>query len=471
MAGKIFLNYRRSDAEAWADRVFERLKAHLPSADVFMDIDGHIPLGLPWATWLDSHVAACDLMLVLIGRTWVVEFQARSGPEERDYVRVEIESALSRKIPVVPVFLGDAPAPSPANLPVSIRPLLELQATRLHRTSFETDAKALIEGVVRSIKLARGDAVQTVRPSITPVSPGDKYPPEGRIKVDARIANGAPEGWFKPGAGKAEWFKDHDAGPEMVVVPTGSFMMGSPESEPQRHDNESPRHKVSIARPFAVGRHEITRGEFAAFIHETGYTTGDANVWTDMVWRNDPDISWRNPGFAQDDKHPVVCVSWDDAKAYTKWLSQQSGKSYRLLTEAEWEYAARAGTTTPFWWGSSITPAQANYNGGYTYAGGSEGEYREATVPVGSFSPNPWGLFNVHGNVWEWCDDVWHDTYHGAPSDGSVRLKRGDSTSRILRGGCWAALPSYSRAARRVGYPPRGGGNTFGFRVGRTLPS
>jgi hypothetical protein len=152
-----FINYRCADADARADRVFERLKGRLPDADVLMDIDGNIPLGLPWAAWLDSQVAACDLMLVLIGRTWVAEFQARSGPRERDYVSVEIESALSRKVPVVPVFLGDAPVPPPASLPTCIRPLLELQAARLQRTSFETDTQVLIDGVVRSIKLARGE--------------------------------------------------------------------------------------------------------------------------------------------------------------------------------------------------------------------------------------------------------------------------------------------------------------------------
>jgi TIR domain len=155
MSGKIFLNYRRSDAEAWADRVYERLTAQFARDDVFMDIDGRVPLGRPWATWLDSQVAACDVMLVLIGGNWVAGFEARSGPEARDYVRVEIERALARDIPVVPVFLGDVAVPSPASLPASIRPLIDLQAIRLQRGSFDTDVKALIDGVVRSIALAR----------------------------------------------------------------------------------------------------------------------------------------------------------------------------------------------------------------------------------------------------------------------------------------------------------------------------
>jgi hypothetical protein len=157
MTGKIFINYRRIDAEAWADRLFERLKEQLPDADAVMDINGNIPFGLPWVDWIASQVAACDLMLVLIGRNWAAEFHARSSLGERDYVCVEIETALSRKIPVVPVLLGDASIPSAANLPEAIRPLLNLQAARLQRTSFESDVKTLIDGIARSIRIVRGE--------------------------------------------------------------------------------------------------------------------------------------------------------------------------------------------------------------------------------------------------------------------------------------------------------------------------
>jgi len=168
MQGKVFLNYRRADAEAWADRLFERLIRQFPRENVFMDIDGHIPVGFPWADWLDAQVAACDLMLVLIGRTWVAEFKSRSEPGERDFVRVEIESALKRKIPVVPVFLGDAPMPKPAELPETMRPLLALQAARLNRASFDNDAETLLKGVARSIALTRPEVVAK---DVTPAVP------------------------------------------------------------------------------------------------------------------------------------------------------------------------------------------------------------------------------------------------------------------------------------------------------------
>lgn len=481
MTGKIFLNYRRADAEAWADRLFERLIKQFPRENVFMDIDGNIPLGLPWATWLDQQVAACDLMLVLIGRGWVAEFQARAAPDERDFVRVEIESALARKIPVVPVFLGDAPIPHSAELPGSVRPLLALQAARLQRQNFDSDAEGLITGVSRSISLARGEewppkspnhpGTRTVNSPHRPYS-ADRYRSEGRIKIGSPFVHGAPEGWFLPGNGKAEWFKDHEHGPEMVVVPAGNFMMGSPDSELERFDYEGPHHKVTIGKSFAVGRHAVTRGQFAAFVQVTGHKLdGGAYVWTGREWKLDPKASWRNPGFAQDDSHPVVCVNWEDARVYVAWLSRQAGATYRLLSEAEREYVARASTTTPFWWGATISPTQANYNGtAEPYMGGGEkGEWRKATMPVGSFSTNPWGLFNVHGNVWEWCEDVWHETYEGGPDDGSAWLDGGYGALRVVRGGSWGYPPQYHRSAYRSGLRPDDRGSVLGFRVARTL--
>ena len=155
--------------------------------------------------------------------------------------------------------------------------------------------------------------------------------------MDATIVHGAPDGWFLPGNGKAEWFKDHEMGPEMVVVPGGKFRMGSPKTEPERGDEESPLHWVTIARPFGVA---TIRPHAVSSPHSS----------TTRLTRRKSKARWRNPGFPQDDSHPVVWVSWEDAKAFVAWLSSQSGRAYRLLTRTEWEYAAD-GTTTPFWWG------------------------------------------------------------------------------------------------------------------------
>ena len=283
----------------------------------------------------------------------------------------------------------------------------------------------------------------------------DRWRAEKRIKLEGVIPHGAQEGWFLPGAGKTEWFKDFEGGPEMVV-PAGSFMMGSPENEPERFSDEDPHHRVIIPKPFAIGRFAVTFDEWDAALSAGG------------VSYNPADNGWGRA------RRPVINVSWDDANAYIAWLNGNApGKPYRLLSEAEWEYACRAGTDTPFWWGSSITPEQANYDGNYAYAGGgSKGAYREKTVAVESFQPSPWGLYQVHGNVWEWCEDCWNDSYNGKPD----KLKQtggawtvGDCARRVLRGGSWFNYPRNLRAAIRGSYGTENRGIKVGFRVARTF--
>jgi formylglycine-generating enzyme required for sulfatase activity len=243
--------------------------------------------------------------------------------------------------------------------------------------------------------------------------------------------------------------------PEMAVVPAGSFTMGAPDGEKEWSSDEGPQHVVTIGRPFAVGKVHVTVDQFAAFVKETGFTAHSG-------------CDWRNPGFAQGGSHPAVCVSWDDANAYATWLARKTGKPYRLLSEAEWEYAARAGTATPFWWGSSITPAQANYDGNYVYAGGgSKGVYRKGTVPAGSFDANPWGLYNIHGNAYQWTTDCYHDSYSGAPADGSAWTAGNCRSGRVVRGGSWVDKPWDLRAANRDRNSDEG--NYLGFRLARTL--
>jgi formylglycine-generating enzyme required for sulfatase activity len=164
----------------------------------------------------------------------------------------------------------------------------------------------------------------------------------------------------------------------------------------------------------------------------------------------------------------VINVSWDDAKEYVAWLSRKTGKAYRLLSEAEWEYAARAGTTTPFSTGERITTDQANFNGNYTYGGSAKGTCREKSIQVGSSKPNAFGLYDMHGNVWEWVEDCYQDSYVSAPADGSVRTS-GDCSDRVLRGGSWYYDPEFLRSAYRYWLAPGGQNFNFGFRVGRTL--
>ena len=210
--------------------------------------------------------------------------------------------------------------------------------------------------------------------------------------------------------------------------------MGSPASETKRNDDEGPQHKVRIPEPFAAGKFEVTKAQFVAFVNDTGHDAGN-KCWTyeGGKFKERSGRSFRNPGFSQGGDHPVACVSWDDAKAYVTWLSGKTGKTYRLLSEAEWEYAARAGTTTPFSTGRRITPDQANFKGIYTYNGSSKGRYRKKTLTVGSFGENAFGLYDMHGNVWEWVEDCLSGNYKGAPKDGSVHNERRLRSARSAR--------------------------------------
>ena len=233
--------------------------------------------------------------------------------------------------------------------------------------------------------------------------------------------------------------------------------------------DETPVRDVTFSQVFAAGRHAITVKQFSDFAADTGYTPdGPCYVHEQGQWRARDDRSYLQPGFAQADSHPAVCINWNDAAAFIAWLARKSGKKYRLLTEAEREYVARAGTTTPYWWGNTITSEQANYDGTVAYGRGRRSTYRKATVPVDSFKPNPWGLYQVHGNVAEWVQDCWNPSYKGAPRDGSAWLS-GDCDLRALRGGSWGYTPTDIRAAYREGVPMLRRYYHIGFRVGRTL--
>jgi formylglycine-generating enzyme required for sulfatase activity len=247
-------------------------------------------------------------------------------------------------------------------------------------------------------------------------------------------------------------FKECDKCPEMIVVPAGSFKMGSAENEPEREADEGPQHAVKLVRDFAVGRFVVTFAEWDACAAEGG-----------CKGYRPADQGWGRGA------QPVINVSWNDAKAYVEWLAKKTQKPYRLLTEAEWEYVARAATATPFWWGNSITPTQANYNGNNSYAGGQTGEYRAKTLPVSWFDPNPFGLYQVHGNVIEWVEDCVHDSYEGAPADGSA-WKSAECSNRMTRGGAFSSDPASLRSAAR--YPTRADARSpqKGFRIARTLP-
>jgi formylglycine-generating enzyme required for sulfatase activity len=510
LVAKIFINYRREDAKDQAARLRDRLTARdaFGEANVFMDVD-RLLAGQRFDLELQKALAGTDVFLAVIGPRWMDILRARQASGERDYVLEEIVEALKRGLPVIPVLVDRAPLPRPADLPQDIRDLVLHQKHDLIYESFGRDIAALIGDIKLLLKMrakpssrppwkaiaalalavvsasgyfllpsrvsqpvvpavdvpgsAQAPAVAHEKPNDTQVvvvAPPKSPPALPQPIEDAcdgilvTVALSSKKPCIKPGSGQS--FKDCPDCSEMVIVPSGSFMMGSPESEAGREfwkkGTESPRHEVFIGKPFAVGKFSVTFEEWDACMSH-----GGCNGYRPS------DEGWGRG------RQPVINVFWDDAATYVNWVSKKAGKRYRLLTEAEREYVTRAGTTTPFWWGSTISTRRANYDGKYTYSGGLKGERRNKPLNVDAFEPNPWGLYNVHGNVWEWVSDCWVDSYQDAPRDGMISATDGDCISRVIRGGAWSYIVWNLRAASRYRFPSPTRGKDIGFRIARAL--
>lgn len=276
-----------------------------------------------------------------------------------------------------------------------------------------------------------------------PAAPPRQIQPWGMAPLSAEI-----EAELKP----KDSFKECPDCPEMVVVPKGTFMMGTPESEPERSKGEDPVHRVTIARPFAVGRFSISFDEWDACLADGGCRGNKLNDWGRAGGR-----------------FPAQGVKFSDAEAYLAWLSKKVGRTYRLPSESEREYFTRAGTTTPFWFGKTITPQNAAYRYSMNYANGPSGQDRKGPAPVDSFAPNPFGLYQVHGNVYELTQDCFNKRYtQDTPTDGSPWLE-GNCAERMIRGGEWNGWAATLRSGYRYSMLGEGGG--YSFRVVRTLPA
>lgn len=522
MTAKVFISYRRDDSAGQAGRVHDRLAQEFGRDLLFMDVDA-VPLGADFIKVLREEVAQCDVLLAIIGPNWLNvrdEEGNRRLDNKNDFVRNEIATALQRDIPVIPILLDGAKIPKSEQLPKDLEALTARNGLDVRHASFHIDIDRLItslrgqSGLVGALTLPRstlegrskkeqptlrsgarvdrgqpalviggvfaavlaGAAVlwveKTPRSTVPPPSPASVPPSTTPIQpspapiqqttapiqplpaptipspLNVELLSLARERALQP----KESFKECANCPVMVVIPAGSFAMGSPETELGRKNNESPQHKVTFVQKFAVGRFSVTFDEWDACV-----TDGGCNGYSP------PDQGWGRG------RRPVINVSWNEAQAFLAWLSRKTGKTYRLLSEAEREYVTRAGTITPFWWGSSISTSQANYDGNYTYGDdGARGEFRNESVPVDMFAPNPWGLYQVHGNVSEWTEDCWHESYTDAPTDGSARTDA-DCKLRVRRGGSMGSPPQVLRSAFRLWNEAVNRSFFIGFRVGRTL--
>jgi len=292
---------------------------------------------------------------------------------------------------------------------------------------------------------------------------------------------------LKPEAARPSLITTRNAGIKLKLIPAGQFLMGSSPDDKDAYDDEKPWHWARITQPFYLGTTEVTRGQFRQFVDDSGYKTEAEKDGKGGYGRNeekakfeqDPKFTWLNPGFEQTDEHPVVNVSWNDAVAFCQWLSRVEGQTFRLPTEAEWEYACRAGTTTKYFSGDDPEmlatvgnvadgTAKEKYpkwdraiaaRDGYIY-----------TAPVARFRANAFGVYDMHGNVWEWCQD-WYDKEYYKRSPVEDPLSSAEASYRVIRGGCWYYDPRYCRSASRRWYTPSNRGSDLGFRVARVQSS
>jgi formylglycine-generating enzyme required for sulfatase activity len=351
--------------------------------------------------------------------------------------------------PITQFLLSDHP-PVGWALPTT-SPQSEPVAERPPDVPSASSQEVNIEDLLRDLDLLDLGPPPTPIPQRPPPSP--TQPTNPTFEFETIIVTIEKTGFFGQGAsklitrthkGQAEYRRE-DLGNgitlDLVKIPGGRFQMGAPPGEEGRSDDEGPQHSVTVAE-FWLGKYAVTQAQYQAVMgtNPSRFSENGAN-------------------------RPVEQVSWQDAVAFCKKLSQQTGRTYRLPSEAEWEYACRAGTTTPFHFGPTITTDLANYDGNSTYGNGPKGVYREQTTEVGSFPPNAFGLYDIHGNVFEWCADHWHDNYDGAPTDGTTWLSSDESARRLLRGGAWGKPPQGCRSAYRNNYSPDSRNLNIGFRV------
>lgn len=454
---RLFLSSTGRDLSVYREATYSRLQA-IPDVKVIRMEDFASSERTPVETCI-AAVQKSDIYVGLVG----FNFGGNPPGDSRSFTQIEYAEATLRKIPCLMHV-----APAETRFPISVRESDELFSKQAaFRDSLRLDRTLGRSEHWQSPELLASFVSEAVSQTLNGMGAAgiEERFSSARSPNRNSVTPSAPATLSRPENPPVTLSSKHQFAPELVLIPRGRFQMGSTQDELDRDSCEGPRRDVVIHRPFAFGRYPVTVAEFALFAKQTNFNSTAMYVWQEQGWRFDRDSNWKDPGFAQTRDHPVVGVSYDDAIAYCQWLSIESGELYRLPSEAEWEYCCRAGTTSPFWWGDDITPIQANYDARAVYiGGGSAGEFRRGTVPVHSFQDNPWGLYQMHGNVWEWCADAWNDNYQSGPMNGEV-WSTGDSSRAPVRGGSWLSIPCKLRSAKRDWDGRDLRGDTIGFRV------
>ena len=412
---RIFINYRRETASGYAGRLYDRLVMQFGRDNVYMDVDMRIPLGRNFTTYLRDAVESCAVMLVVIDRAWIT---ARDRDGQRrldnpaDFVRMEIEMALRRDIPVIPIFTQNAPMPRADELPSELQELAYRQGLELSDSRFDADFGRLqteLETVLQAEAAALSPPAEPERTAVE----APATPPETprAVELPERFTN--------------------DLGMTFVRIPAGAFTMGSPDSDRHAYDEEKPAHQVTISQPFYLGVHPVTQAQWEA-------------------------VMGSNPShFKGKPTHPVEQVSWNDAQQFLQRLNaRRDGYHYALPSEAQWEYACCAGSTGAYCFGDD-----EGQLGTYAwYDDNADG----ATHPVGEKQSNVWGLYDMHGNVWEWVADGQRTYTVNAVTDPTGPTDAG--AERVFRGGGWYDSAQGARSADRYGLLPGYRVESLGFR-------
>lgn len=454
----VFISYSHRDEALKNELVELHLKPLQRQGKISTWQDRDIEAGTEWAKEIKENLEKAHVILLLVTRSFLASDYCYETEMQRAVQRHH--EGTARVIPIILETCGwkYSPFQTLQVLPKDGKPVTRW----VDRAEAFFDVEEGIRKVIDSLNAERlrreEEAAQSqeVAQSVGWASPTATQSPLPTFEFETVQVNANGQ-IIRRQPGKVKCFREdlgNGVSLDMVAVPGGEFWMGSPKNE--GYDDEKPQHRVQVPG-FYLGKYPVTQAQYRA-------------------------ITGQNPSHFSGDNRPVEKVSWNDAVAFCQALSQKTGHTYRLPSEAEWEYVCRAGTTTPFYFGETITTDLANYRGqdweyeGKTYPGnygqGPYGEFRQATTSVGSFPPNGFGLHDMHGNVWEWCQDHYHDDYEGAPTDGSAwEIEDADeNVTRILRGGSWYINPRFCRSAYRYVNDPRVSNGTFGFRVVCSAP-
>lgn len=453
----LFYSYSHDDEE-----LRRRLENHLAalrwSGLIAEWHDRNIDVGEEWAKEIDDNLSTADIILLLVSASFIASKYCWSV--EMTKALQQHDEGAAKVIPVIlrPCRWGATPFAKLQAVPTDAKPVtswhdqdaaLDDVAGKIERVVADLRQRRAVEEAQRQAQEVR--ARQAAEEKRQEALQRQRQQEEAKKQADAAARRIAEQERLEQAALRAmadrqfadfAVFRDVDAPwcPEMVALPAGEFLMGSPTIDKTAYGDERPQHLIKIGYRFALGRYPITCSEYDHFC-----------VATQRQKLNEP--GWGRG------RRPVILVSWQDAQDYIAWLFTETGRAYRLPSEAEWGYACRAGTMSRYSFGDSITSKNANY-------------FMSKTTEVGTYPPNPWGLYDMHGNVWEWVEDVWHGTYQGAPSDGSAWADnegRKSSSSRVMRGGSWYYQSKGLRSAVRVGDAPDYRSYVVGFRVARTL--